>query len=61
MKYIIKKAFGCYLNLPIGEVREFSEADAIRYSHFLEHINSESVNSLDGKPNKKYKKGRKKG
>ncbi len=61
MKYIIKKAFGCYLNLPIGEVREFSDADAIRYSHFIEPVNSESVNSLYGKRNKQYKKGRKKG
>jgi len=61
MKYKIKKAFGCYLNLSVGEVREFTEAEAIRYALFIEPIESESVNSIDSKPNKQYKKGRKKG
>lgn len=60
MKYKIKKAFGCYLNLSVGDIREFTDTDAIRYAHLIEPIGSESVNSTDIKPNKQYKKGRKK-
>ena len=61
MKYRIIKAFGCFNNLQIGEIREFTDAEAIRYTHFIKSVESESVNSLDDKPNKQYKKGRKKG
>jgi len=61
MKYRIKKSFGGYFNLAIGEIREFTDAEALRYAHLIEPVESESVNSLDSKPNKQYKKGRKKG
>ena len=60
MKYKIIKAFGCFINLQIGEVREFTDADAIRLSHFLEKVGSESVNSTDIKPNKMHTKGERK-
>jgi len=57
MKYTIIKAFGCFTNLRIGEVREFTDAEAIKYAHLIEPINSDSVNSTDRRPNKMYKKG----
>ena len=57
MKYKIIRAFVGYFNFSLGEVREFTDAEAIRYAHSIEPINSESVNSTDIKPNKMYKKG----
>ena len=60
MKYKIIKAFGSFINLQIGEVREFTEAEAIRYAHLIEKVDSDSVNSTDIKPNKMHKKGERK-
>lgn len=60
MKYKIIRAFGYFTNLKIGEVREFTEAEAIKYAHSIEPINSESVNSTDRLPNKMHKKGERK-
>ena len=57
MKYKIIRAFGGYFNFSLGEIREFTEAEAIKHAHSIELINSESVNSTDIKPNKMYKKG----
>ena len=61
MRYKIIKSFGGYVNFDVGQVREFTDAEAQRYAHLIEPIESDSVNSLDGKPHKQYKKGRKKG
>jgi hypothetical protein len=60
MRCRIIKAFGAYLNFAKDEEREFTAAEAIRYGHMIERIESETVNSLDGKPDKQYKKGRRK-
>lgn len=54
------RAFGGYINFAQGEVREFTDAEAARYAHLLEPIEGETVNSQDQKPNKQYKKGRRK-
>jgi len=60
MRYKVKRAFGGYLNFSIGEIREFTDAEAVRYSHLIEPVDSEAVNSTDDVPNKQYKKGRRK-
>jgi hypothetical protein len=60
MKCRIIRAFGGYLTFAKDEVREFTEAEVIRYGHMIERVESETVNSLDGKPDKQYKKGRRK-
>ena len=57
MRYKIIRAFGGYFNYSLGEIREFTDAEAIKYAHSIEPINSDSVNSTDIKPNKMYKKG----
>lgn len=60
MRYKIKRTFGGYLNFTIGEIREFTDAEAFRYAHLIEPIESNAVNSTDFKENKQYKKGRRK-
>jgi len=60
MKYKVIRAFGYFTNFKIGEIREFTDAEAMRLSHLLEPVYSDSVNSTDRKPNKMYKKGEKK-
>jgi len=60
MRCKIIKSFGAYLNFAKDEEREFTAAEAIRYAHMIERVDSETVNSLDDKPNKQYKKGRRK-
>ena len=60
MKYRIKKVFTGHLNFLAGEIREFTASEVARYGHLMEPIGDE-VNSQDVKPNKQYKKGRKKG
>ncbi len=61
MLYKIKNSFGGYINFEKNQVRVFTDAEAIRYDHLIENIGSESVNSTDDKPNREFKKGRKKG
>lgn len=61
MRYKITRAFGSFHNFSINEIVEFTDAEYLRYRHSLEPIEDESVNFTDSKPNKQYKKGRKKG
>jgi len=57
----IKRSFGRFLNFEQGQVREFTEAELVQFEHMVERGQENSVNSLDDKPDKKYKRGRKKG
>jgi len=59
-KYKIKKTFGSYLNFTLGEIREFTDTEALRFAHLIEPVTSDSVNSLDVKPDKQLKRGRRK-
>ncbi len=60
MKYKIKRAFGAYFNFRIDDVIEFSDSEALRYSHLIEPIRGEFEYSMNKKPNKKNKRGRRK-
>lgn len=61
MLYKIKESFGGQISFKKGQVRLFTDAEVIRYDHLIENIGGESVNITDMKPNREFKKGRKKG
>jgi len=58
-KYRAKRSFTFTTEYRMGEVRELNAEEALRYSELIEPIGI-TVNSLDDRPDKKYKKGRNK-
>lgn len=59
MAHRVIRQFGAYFNFMPGEIREFTEAEALRYAAMIEPVKRESGGFLDRSITKGKKKGRK--
>lgn len=57
----ITRVFGAYINFEKDQVREFTDAEALRYAGQVERIDSDSGTFLDRSITKAKKPRRKKG
>jgi len=58
MRAIAKVSFSYHRSINMGDVIEMTDIEYSRLKHLVEL--SEEVNTQDSKPNKQYKKGRRK-
>ena len=56
--YLIKRNFGRFLTFKENEIRKFTEEEANQISPLIDII--EETSNIDKKPDKMYRKGRKK-
>ena len=61
--YMIKREFGRFISFKVGEVRRFTEEEARilnTNNPLVEVLEDKNINEMELKPNKSYKKGRRK-